>query len=97
MEECIKEAIELYFKQWGGVDYMVHLDGFTFGIEPSYQYDKLKIIEIDKDKEKSFIIDGKSWGAYGSEVVLKTRYYKDYKKNGKFKKFVDYWHPRIFE
>jgi len=96
MKECIEEAIELFFKKWGGVDYMLHLDGITFGIEPSYQYDKLKIIEINVDKANSWIMDGKAWGAYGSELVSTSKRYSEYKKNGKFKKFVDKWHPKIW-
>lgn len=96
MKECLTEATELWFSKWGGVDYNVHEDGFTFGIEPSYQYDELLIIEILKDKGDSWIGRGKAWGSYGSDRVMSVKYYRDYKRNGKFKKFVDKWHGKLF-
>jgi hypothetical protein len=91
------EAINLWFKDIGGVDFEIQFleNGkiivVDFGIEPAYQYDKLKIYSIDTNKDSSYFMQGKAWGAYGSGIVKTTKYYTDYKNNCKFKKFVDKW------
>lgn len=90
-------AIEAYFQKWDGFDFQIENNFVAVGIEPSYQYDPLKIVTITKNKEDSFIRTGHAFGAYGSGLVSKTKTYKDYKINGKFKKFVDTWHPILFK
>jgi len=94
--EFADAAIVAYFSWWGGFDYQVGPDYVAVGIEPSYQYEKLKILHINKDKNKSFIQMGKAWGGYGSQVVKTTKFYSDYKYRGKFVKFVDQWHAVLF-
>lgn len=93
----LHEAINLWFKDIGGVDFEIQIlengkrIAVDFGIEPAYQYDKLKIYSIDTDKDSSYYMQGKAWGDYGSGIAKTIKYYSDYKNNCKFKKFVDRW------
>ena len=41
-KKILKEATELFFKKYGGCDYKVTKEGILIGIEPAYQYEKLK-------------------------------------------------------
>lgn len=91
-KEMATEVIDLFFSKWGGIDYQIDDDGIKIGIEPTYQYEELKIIYIAKNKGNSYIQYGKAWGSYGSEIASTTRYYSDYKNKSKFIKFVDKWH-----
>lgn len=95
-KEFADEAIEAYFYREEGFDFNVSKEAVTIGIEPSYQYDSLLIVHIDKDKSKSYIQRGKAWGPYGSQVVKSTKIYGDYKNKSKFVKFVDKWHKKLF-
>lgn len=94
--EFIEEVIPLYFKKYGGFDFQMEFNSVTVGIEPSYQYERLLIICIHQDKDKSFIREGISFGYYGSRIVSSTKYYKDYKRPCKFKNFIDKWHPILW-
>ena len=96
LNPMLKEAVELFFKKWGYCDLFIKENSIDFGIEPAYQFEELRIVSIKRNKEKSFIEYGKAWGLYGSEIVRNTKYYEDYKKNGKFKRFIDKWYPTIF-
>ena len=96
LKKLARETVRLYFKKWGGCDFDISENKITLGIEPAYQYEKLKIIRIHRDKEASFIRTGVAWGAWGSGIASKYKFYSDYKINGKFKKFVDRWHRKIF-
>lgn len=88
-------AFVTYFPD--GFDHELHDDGsVTFGIEPAYQYERLKMVHIDKKKARSYISQGKAWGPYGSQIAATTRYYKDYKFKSKFVKFIDQAHAEIF-
>ena len=89
-------AIKEYFDDIGGIDYHVTEDFVNVGIEPAYQYQKLKIISISKNKDESYIQTGKAWGPYGSGIARNTKYYKEYKRNCKFTRFVDKWYPILF-
>jgi hypothetical protein len=66
------------------------------GIEPAYQYQRLLIITIHKNKELSFIRDGYAWGGYGSGVRQKTKFYGEFKRSCQFTRFVDKWHTYMF-
>jgi hypothetical protein len=96
-KEFAEAAIKAYFEDWEGFDYDVTDDVVKVGIEPAYQYDKLKILEIHRDKSKSSIRHGKAWGAYGSKLVSTVKTYGEYKRRNKFVKFVDEWHGRLFK
>lgn len=81
---------------YDGLDYQVDENAVSMGIEPTYQYDELKIITIRKNKEDSTYITGKAFGPYGSQVVSRTKRLGDYKRQTKITKFVDAWHPILF-
>ncbi len=92
-----KEAVRLYFGKWEGCDYEVDVDYVKLGIEPAYFGENLKIICIRKNIGNSFLRTGRAFGMYGSGIKSKYRFYSDYKINGKFKKFVDRWHGKLFQ
>jgi hypothetical protein len=91
-----EDALKAYFEQYEGFDFKVTDALVLVGIEPSYQYDPMLIISIERDKNKSYIKRGKAWGPYGSQVVKSIKYYGDYKLKSKFVKFVDKWHQEFF-
>lgn len=87
-------VVETYFPE--GFDYKIMRDQVLVGIEPSYQFDPLKIVAIHKDKKKSFIQTGRAWGGYGSQLSTTTKCYSEYKYKSKFVKFIDQWHDKLF-
>jgi hypothetical protein len=93
----LKNAISLYFSDIGGLDFEIGEDVIAFGIEPAYQWDEYFVIEINKDKGRSSISRGVAFGLYGSSLGTNTKYYKDYKKNSKFTRFIDKWHDVVFK
>lgn len=95
-KEFAAEVLALYFDEFGGFDFKVTKDRVLIGIEPSYQYEKLRIICIDKKIEDSFVHYGKAFGPYGTKIVGPLKKYSSYKVNGKFKKLVDKFHPILF-
>ncbi len=95
-KEFADDAIAVYFSKEEGFDFQIEKDSISVGIEPAYQYDKLKIIHINKDKTKSFIQRGRAWGPYGTGIAKITREYGFYKRKSKFTEFVDKWHPVLF-
>lgn len=97
VKRMLLEATNLYFKKWGGCDYDIEENKIKFGIEPAYQFENLKIIVLNRKKETSFMQTGIAWGTYGSGIASKYRFYSNYKRNGKFKKFIDRWHSKVFK
>lgn len=91
------EVLALYFEDFEGYDFKVTKKGVTVGIEPAYQFEKLRIIHIAKDKGESYIRYGKAFGYYGTNIVGKPKFYKDYKLNSKFKRLVDKYHGILFK
>lgn len=95
-----KEAYELFFKGTkmddGYCDAQYRDMEVTLGIEPSYMYERLKIIVIDKQKEYSYIQTGYAWGPWGTGIRSKTKYYKEMKYNSKYKNFINKWHEKIY-
>ena len=89
-------AIVEYFSKWEGFDFHVDKKRVTVGIEPTYQFDPLKIVSIHKDKSKSFTQTGRAWGYYGSKITSTTKTYSEYKYKSKFIRFVDEWHEKLF-
>jgi hypothetical protein len=83
----------LYFKDYEGFDFQIDEDSITIGIEPAYQFGDLKIVNINKDKGKSYYQSGRAFGYWGSKICSKTKYYKDYVRSSKFKNFIDKWQP----
>lgn len=96
-KDMAKEAIRLYFKKWGGCDYEAGGDEVKLGVEPAYQFEDLKIICIRRDKGKSYLRTGRAFGMYGSGIRSRYKFYSDCKRKAKFKRFVDRWHPKVFQ
>lgn len=94
----IRDAIKTFkvLGEIGGADYQFVENEFRFGYEPAYMYEDILIINLNKNKGLSSLETGRCWGAWGSNIASKTRFYKDYKYQGKFKKFVDKWHKELF-
>ncbi len=97
IKEMLNEAIKLYFSKLGGCDFQVEKDCIKFGIEPAYMYEDLKIILLAKVKGNSYLKTGRAFGGYGSGIRSTTKFYSDYTRNGKFKKFIDRWHDKIYK
>lgn len=96
LEDAIKNFKTI--SEYGGFDFQITEDSFIFGIEPSYEGDDLQIIGFNfKDKNSSYIRQGHSFGAYGSNIVSKYKFYGDYKRKSKFVKFIDKWYDKILE
>jgi len=91
-KKMLFEAIDLFFSKWGGCDFSIKEDGILIGIEPAYQYEYLKVIFINTNKDYSYFEQGRAWGGYGSGIASTRKYYKDYKNKSKFIKFVDKWY-----
>lgn len=89
------ELISEYFEEFEGFDFQIEEDYVLFGIIPAYQFDKLKIICIHKNKGLSFIKTGQAKDYYGEGVRTTTKYYREYKNKCKFIKFIDRWHEEI--
>lgn len=94
--EFAKDAFKTYFQEYDGFDFHITQDSITIGMEPAYQYERLKLVSIHKDKRKSYIQQGKAWGPYGSQIAKNTKVYGNYKNKSKFVKFVDRWHEVLF-
>lgn len=97
-DEFLEDAIKNFktISEYGGFDFQVAEDRFMFGIEPSYEGDDLQIIQFNfKDKSLCCIEQGRAFGAYGSDIVSKFRYYGDYKNKSKFVKFIDKWYEKL--
>lgn len=91
-----KSALEAYFSEFEGFDFQVSKNEILIGIEPAYQYEKLRVISINRSKSLSYIKTGKAWGPYGSGIAANIREYSQYKLNSKFIRFIDQWHPILF-
>lgn len=96
LEDAIKNFNTI--AEYGGFDFRIEQDLFIFGIEPSYEGDDIQIIQFNfKDKSLCCIEQGRAFGAYGSDIVSKFRYYGDYVNKSKFVKFIDKWYDKLFE
>lgn len=100
IKKCSKEVYNLFFKGTK-LDYKYCDAGdegyeIRIGIEPSYMYEPLKFITICEDKNLSSYVTGYSWGAWGTDNVTKVKRYIDGKTKSKFIRFIDKWHPLLF-
>lgn len=96
IKKCAKEAHDLFFTSFGYCDAQYTPDEISLGIEPSYMYDPLKIITINKHKDMSLFVTGRAVGPWASAIISKQRGYGDYKCVSKFVRFIDKWHPIFF-
>lgn len=91
-----KDAYETFFKKFGYCDAGVDGEEVRLGIEPTYQFEPLKIVAINKDKDQSRFITGRAVGPWASAVQSTIKEYRDYQRHSKFIRFVDKWHPLLF-
>lgn len=100
MRKMSKDCYFTFFKgtkmDFGICDAQLSGSEARFGVEPTYMYERLKMIVIDWEKKISYIENGYSWGGWGTGIRATRAYYKDKKTNSKFKRFVDKWHSKIF-
>lgn len=79
-----------------GFDFQINRKGFSFGLEPAYEGEDLFIIHFNfKNKDLSFYCNGRSFGPYGSNIVKRTKFYKDYQRRSKIIKFIDQWYDQL--
>lgn len=101
IKACAKACYENFFKGTKMDERYcaagVHGHEVRFGIEPSYMYEELKLICIDKNKEWSRLWTGIAFGPWGSGIRSRHKRYGEYKRKSKFVKFVDEWHKKIYE
>jgi hypothetical protein len=90
----VKNSIRILFNY--GCDYHADKDVLMFGIEPTYQYERLYIFSINKDINKSYVLRGKAWGSYGTDIVKTIKNYSDYKYKSKLVKFIKEIHNFYF-
>ena len=100
ISEMSIEALKTFkpLENYGQLDFGFNLaEGLiAIGIEPTYQFDDLFIIVFDlKDKQDCKIITGKSFASWGNGIKKRTKFYKDYNRQGKFVKFIDKWYDRF--
>lgn len=91
-----ENALAKYFSNDQYFDFKINKKFIMIGVEPAYQYERLKIIKINEVKELSKITTGRAWGPYGTQVGSTTKYYYQYKLNCKFTRFIDRWHAYFF-
>lgn len=93
-------AIELFNTNDQEIGFTLDLSDDYFklaiGISPDYQYEKLLIIIIEKDIEKSRVITGVARGPYGSGIQSNVKHYTQYKR-GKYLDYIDRWHPELIK
>lgn len=93
--EMFDDALKVFFGGWG-FDYNIQDKSITFGQEPAYMYENLKIVSLHKKKALSYIKTGHAFGLYGSGIRSRIKYYKDFRRSSKFVDFVDKWHNALF-
>ena len=71
---------------------------FCVGFEPSYQWEHLLTFRFDfEDKDNSRVLTGTAFGPYGSNIAVKIKYLKDYKRKTKFTNFINKWYEQLKE
>ena len=99
-DELAKDLIDNFslIKKYKGFDFNIENDIVTFGIEPTYQGDRLEIIGVNlRNKQLSYWKKGIARGAYGTQICSTTRGYDMYKYKAKFTKFIDKWFDKLRE
>ena len=84
------------FEKYDGLDV-----GFTghhalLGVEPTYQYQSLFVIEFNfVAKDACVIKTGHAFGPWGTGIRSKTKCYGEYKNSSKFVRFIDKWYDTL--
>lgn len=99
--QCSKDCYETFFKgtklDEEYVDAQFKDNVLKIGIEATYMYDHERIITIAATKENSYFEKGYCRGAWGSGICSTRKYYSEYKRKGKFIRFVDKWHKKLYD
>lgn len=66
------------------------------GIEPTYQYQYLKMIVIPENIQDSYLVIGWAASAWASKILCNHYYYRDYVRYGKVKRFIKKWHTVFY-
>lgn len=97
VNRAAKECYETFsFERFGYCDAGIDGGEVRLGIEPTYMFQPLKIIAINKNKDESRYITGRAVGPWASVCQSRIKEYRDYSRNSKFVRFVDKWHPLLF-
>ena len=98
IKEMFNEAIEIFslMKKWECLDFEINENVIKFGIEPTYQYDKLEIVCVANHLANCYIETGIAFGVYGIGIRKKRKYYYDFKQKTKFTDFINKWQPQLF-
>ena len=97
LNEIAKDCYNTFsFEKYGYCEAGFDGDEARFGIEPTYQFEDLKLIVVCKDKAESKYITGRAVGAWASALQQKVKEYRNYQKSSKFTRFVDKWHAKLF-
>ncbi len=91
-----KDAYAKFFKHFGYCDVGIDCNDIVLGVEPAYQYEDLKIIRFKPNKERCSFSTGYARGDYGSRICKTEKLYRDYKYKSKFVRFIDKWHPVLY-
>lgn len=99
IKQMLSEAVRNWFSEYDGLDFNIEMTKdyvkVLFGVEPSYQMDKLITFCISTTKEESYKSNGIAYGYYGSDIVKQTKAYSEYKNKCKFTRFVDKWAKQL--
>ena len=83
-------------KEYNGFDFSFWNSQLRVGIEPTYAGEELEIVCFDlDDKSNCWWSTGMSFGGYGTGIRSSIKFYGDYKKKGKFVKFIDKWYDIV--
>lgn len=98
LDVMLSEALEKFWflKDLEYCDFQINEDEIKIGIEPSYQFDRLFIITIKRNKLESTLENGVAFGNFGTSICIKEKTYKNYKLKTKFTRFVDKYHEVFF-
>jgi hypothetical protein len=107
VRRCLQNAVDLFFTKHYKIgdfedveawcDFGIDKYGLMIGQEPAYIWQYLKIVYICNVKELSYIENGVAFGYYGTSIGARRKYYKDYKRNCKFVRFIDRWHEILYK
>lgn len=98
---CAKDFYEKFIKgtriDEGYADAGVRGNSVIVGVEPSYEYERMKVVVLYPSKEMSRLIEGIARGGWGSNVVKRERLYCELTRDCKLRRFVDEWHGKLFK
>lgn len=77
-------------------DFGIKKNWITIGVEPSYQWDYLRVIHFAPDDINKCLIEyGTAFGPYGTKVAFKQKFFSDYKRKNKYTRFINKWFKKV--